>query len=273
VGGGTAYFSLNANLAIPNGATTTTGAVTDLAFESLPNGAAVGTALGFVDSIYFLQGAVLATSPAGGVDPETDAAWLARGSQQLQRLVSTLVLAPHFTAAALEYPGVFRATTVDNWNSGTNAAANGYVTVAVLGESAGPGTQGAPLSGPQMAALAALLASQADAKLSIGVVAPTITQIDVSYTVKALPGYSAGQVEANVLAALQSFLSTDSWQWAGTVYMNAIAAVILQSAGVAYMAEGGLQIAVHGSGLATADVALPGVAPLASIGTVTPTVT
>lgn len=350
---GQVFFTLNANLVIPAGSDQATGEITDLAYEALPNGTAAGTALSIVDSIFWIQSVALASAPAGGADPETDQSWLARGSQQLGRLVSTLVLPSHFTDAALDFTGVYRATTVDNWNPVGNAgrtdancgtttasptvtdaaivagdvgrsvtgagipagsyvgvvtagvsfglsssatanipvdatatanpvaltlgalgaAENGYVMVAVLGESGGLGTQGQPLSGADMASLATQLAAEALANLSVSVEPPTVTEIDVTYTVAPQPGYSSATVEANVLAALQSYLWTDSWQWGGTVYMNSVAAVISQAQGVAYIPEGGLTIAIHGDALAAADVALPGAAPLAALGTVTPTVT
>ncbi|MGC8170035.1 hypothetical protein, partial [Salmonella enterica] len=61
----------------------------------------------------FLEHVQLDTPTAGGRDVESDAAFQARASAMLGRLVSTLVLPDHFQQAAVELPEVGRARVID----------------------------------------------------------------------------------------------------------------------------------------------------------------
>lgn len=107
-------LALDADVVIAPGATTGTGAVTSIgAPTGAANGTPAGTRLGTLDAVPYLDTATLATPISGGTDPEDGEAFLDRGIVRLQRLVTTLVRADHFTAAALEQPYVARAGTVD----------------------------------------------------------------------------------------------------------------------------------------------------------------
>lgn len=104
----------------PGESTATAGALGDR-FTDQANGVSAGMSLAMIDSLFFVNSAELADSPVGGVDPEDTPTWLTRGTAALARLTSTLVRPAQFTAAALEDPNVFRATTLDNWNAGLDA--------------------------------------------------------------------------------------------------------------------------------------------------------
>lgn len=107
-------LALDADLVIAPGATTGTGTVTAIGVPtSAANATPAGTALGVLDPIPYVNTAVLATALGGGTDPEDGQAFLDRGIVRLQRLVTSLVRADQFTAAALEQPYVARATTAD----------------------------------------------------------------------------------------------------------------------------------------------------------------
>ena len=254
-------FTLDANLVIAPGLSEAVGAITATVVGIAPNGAAAGTSLAVVDAITYLDAVQLETAPAGGTEPETSVAFLDRGAQVLRRLVSTLVLPDHFTAAVLTDARVYRALTLDNFDpaTGPNPGDNpGHVTVAV----AGPG--GTLLTAPVKAELDALLEAQSAAMLAVHVVDPTITAVPVSVTVHRLSTYSDAQVTANITAALAAYLNPDAWEWSGTVRRHELISVIDQAAGVDYVTT---------LTAPAADVVLAGDANLVTLGTVTITVT
>jgi hypothetical protein len=256
-GGETGYltFTLDTDLNIAAGLTSGTGAVTGTRSTAEANGVPAGTTVELVSSVYFVEAAVLATPVADGVDPEDDLAWLDRGVNRLSRLVTTLVLPEHFTAAALEEADVVRATTLDNYDGvGANTSTDyGHVTVAVYGD-------GAALSAPRKAEIEAALEELAVANLDVHVIDPTINSVEVDVTVLRQAGYDSADVEAAVDAALDAYLDPASWEWAGTVYLNELIALIDAVAGVDRVTA----LTIAG---AAADYVLTGVAPLADYNT------
>ena len=103
---------------------------------------------------------------------------------------------------------------------------------------------------------------------------PTVTTINVAYTVHLTTGANVTVVEATIATALTNYLSQAAWggglnnppTWdptAGTVRYLAVAGVIEGVAGVNYLSV----LTLNGS---SSDVTIGGVAPLANIGTITP---
>jgi hypothetical protein len=244
---------------------------------SAPNGVVGGTALTSVQTSYSLNTSVLATTTAGGTDPESNSSWLSRGAAVLQSLSATIVTSDQFTTSAVQYlpqgsPYGSRAMTTDNWNSATSSSAPGYVTVSVMGSG------GVTIPSGTKTALQADLSANAVAGLSISVVDATINTVNITYSAVADSGYTTSQVEANVVSALQgdpnqggAGLIPDLWSsgtnpWNSIIRYNSIISVIAQAQGVAYVSA----LTVAG---ATTDVTMSGIAPLALLGTVTPTIT
>lgn len=244
------------------GVSTITTSVTGATNAARANGVGAPTALVMVDSVPWVNSAQLASTVANGLDPEGVSDWITRGTQMFSRLVTTLVLPAHFTAAALAQANVYRAFTVNNWDptagGGAGAAANGHVTTAVLDPN------GALLSGPAKTAIAAALAAAAEANLAVHVVDPTITAVAVTTTVAKLATADATTVQNAVIAAVQAYLSPKNWGWGATVRRNELLSLIDDVAGVDYVVS---------LTAPAADVALPGVAPLANAGAVAVTVT
>jgi uncharacterized phage protein gp47/JayE len=249
-------FTTDAAVTVPQGATSVTAAITATRATDAANAQPAGTALAMVTPIPYVDRVELATAVSGGTGPEDDVAYRNRGVQRLARLVSTLVRPDHFTADALETVGVYRAMTLDNWN--VTAAGAGHVTVAALG------LNGALLSTAAKDDIQARLDSRAQTNLAVHVIDPTITAVDVTVTVKALDGYDAAAVTANVQARLDAYLSPDTWGWGGTVRRNELIAQIDRAEGVDYVVT---------LDAPTGDVALAGAAPLADLGLLTVTVT
>lgn len=259
VGDEPVQFATDLELTIPAGTPTGTVAVTGSELFSLANGIAAGTPLELTTAATGVTAVALASDVTGGLDAEDADTYLDRAATRLQRLSAVLVLPAHFVAYALEQPGVYRAFAIDNYDPaggggpGTNG---GHTTVAVLG----PG--GAALSGPAKADLAADMDAAASAQLVLHVVDPTITAVNVTATVKVLAGYTPAAVQAACVAALQTFLSPLTWEWAATVRRNELIALLENVPGVDFVLAG------HPT-TPSSDLALAGVAPLATAGTLT----
>lgn len=257
---GAVAFTTDVAVVAAPGTTTATAPVTGSVNTDAANGIVAGTAVDLLDSLYMVNQAALASTVAGGRVIESDLGWLTRGVNALSALTSTYVLPRHFTAAALAMTGdnVFRAFTIDQWDptaaGGAGAAAVGHVTVAVLGPA------GTLLTSGQKADVLANLTAGAQGGLAIHVIDPTVTTVAVTATVHT-NGVPA-TVQAACIAALQSFLSTDTWQWGNEVRFNNLISILSQVTGVTY---------VSSVALPTTDTSLPGVAPLAKLGAVTVT--
>lgn len=114
------------------------------------------------------------------------------------------------------------------------------------------------------------------------VIPPTQTGIDVTVSVAAQHGQNTATVQAAINTALQAFLNPANWGggnqsppvWnAGQTivrYLD-VANVVRSVAGIDHIVS--LQIATHSGSLGTADVTLPGDAPLPTSGTLSVTVT
>lgn len=142
---------------------------------------------------------------------------------------------------------------------------------------------GTALTTPENSALLAYLEGKREVNFLVFTIDPTYTEIDVSVTCTAQPGADTGTVQAAVAAAITAYLNPATWsggvllppQWnaADVISILEIANVVLTSGGVEFVAMGGIEIAIHGGSLSTADVDLPGDAPLPTAGTILVTVT
>lgn len=252
-------FATIANIDVAEGTTEVTVPIVGTVATTSANGLPSTTPVELLDSVVSVEFVELAGPIGGGAGPEEDVEWFARGINRFARLTETLVLPGHFVSAALERPEVERAFTVDNYDptgGGVPGDDPGHVTVAVYGD-------GAPLSGPQKAAIEADFDLKVLASLAVHVVDPTITDVDVDVEVIALAGWDPAVVEANIVAALTDYLSPLTWEWASTVYRNELISLVDQVAGVARVVD---------VNVPAVDLPLVGVAPLAGVGDVTVTV-
>lgn len=256
---GDVVLESTATVAVPPGSTSAVVDVTATTYGADPNGAPAGTPLDVISSAFYLEAAVLAADLAGGADVEDTGAWLERGVQRLARLTDSLVLPEHFTARALEDVRVGRANTIDLLDPAAGPAGSdlGHVTVVVAD------TAGAALSAGVMSDLEQALEESATANLDVHVVAPTVTDVDVTATVVRLTGHDPATVEADVIAALDAYLDPGAWEWGATVRRNELIALLDGVTGVDYVAS---------ITTPAADVALAGTGPLADLGVATITV-
>lgn len=236
---------------------TLTGQVNVIAerLGSLPNGSPNGAPVSVVDNLPFVESAKLAAALLGGADLENDDVFFARGAAALARQNSTLVHPEQFEYAALSRVGVGRALVLDNYDPvAPGATTYGHVTVAVAG------LDGLAVEPSLMDETRVALAEQALASLSIHVIAPTYTPIDVAVTVKALPGWSEADVTASVEAALTAWINPLTWSWDDSATQFEIVTVVGNAPGVREVIA------------APATIDLTGVAPLPTLGTIEVTV-
>lgn len=217
------------------------------------NGTPEGTPLDVLSLLPHVESAELAGPLSGGAGPEGDASFMTRAAAVLGRQTSTLVLPEHFQLAAESTEGVTRARVLDLTDParpGVEAA--GHVTVAASGSG------GAALPAEDAEALQLTLSSQALASLTVHVVAPTVTPVNVAVTVKAAIGADPAALSAAVEAAIRDWLDPDAWAWEPTITEFGFAAAIAGVSGSAGLlsVESGPQ-------------ALPGLAPLPRVDTIT----
>lgn len=208
---------------------------------------------------------VLATT-AGGSDPEDDTAYQNRLSRRLILQAITLITLRDFELWAFETPGVARAQAI------TTAAR--AVSVSLTD------ANGAAVSTAIKNAVLASYTGITEANMTISMVDPVTTAVNIVATVKAYPGFLVADIQARVTAALNAFLSPANWgapaastgtapsTWVNetTVRLNKIMEVIGSVTGVNYV----VSVTING---AAADLALTGTFPLTSAGTMTITVT
>jgi uncharacterized phage protein gp47/JayE len=253
-------FLTTVDLVIEPGDTSGTVPISGDTATTVGFGTPAGVPLQVVTPVLFVERAELASEIVAGREPEDAGGFLNRGVARLQRLVTTLVLPEHFTAAAVEEPYVARATTIDNYDPGqvgSPGAHGGHVTVAVLGPA------GSTVSEADRDALDAKLEGMSLAMLNVHVIPVTLTPVPVTVTVVREPDAVEADVVAAVTAALAEYLSPETGAFGGKVYWSEVISVIDQAAGVQRVAS---------LTAPAADVTLAGVAPLATLGAVSVTV-
>jgi uncharacterized phage protein gp47/JayE len=258
-------FSTDTPLVIPSGSTVGTVSATAVRVGSEVNGITAGTQLQVLSALPFVDAAQTASQVQSGTDPEDDASFLYRASPRLSRLVETLVRPDQYTAAAIETVGVTRAITIDKYDAdagGTPGSDLGDVTVAV----AGPG--GAGLSQLALEDLRATLQAQSYVLLTVHTINASVVSVAVSVTVVPQAGFTQAEVQTNVSNALAAYLNPDAWKWGTKVYRNELISLVDQVIGVDRVVD----VTKLGTNTTGADYVLPGVAPLATVGTVVVTV-
>lgn len=248
-------FKTNVAVEIPVGQSSTVVTAYGEEYAAEANDTPTGTSVELLDSISFVERCALSIPVYGGRNQESDSDWATRGSARLRRLSDALVVPDHFTVAVLEHPSVGRATTLDTYNPDGAVPGNspGHITVAVFGLS---GT----ISAEEKEAMRVDLMSNTVANLTVHVVDPTITNVNVNVTVRRGSGYTEDVVRANVVAQLQKYLNPNQWPWDNTVRYNELIARVDAAEGVDY---------VIGVANPSADLPVPGIAPLTRLGTVT----
>lgn len=219
------------------------------------NGLPAGTSLDVVDNMPYIETAVVTEAFQRGTGIETDTAFYSRAASVLSRLTSTLVLPEHFQYMAVSHANVGRARVLDLLNpAAPEATSPGHVTIALTDPN------GNPLPEEEVADLEGEMKSQCLASLTLHLIEPTYTTVDLNVTVRASYGFTAEQVRESVQAVLAGWLHPMSWDWEPQVSQYAIVSKVATAAGVGEVQS------------APMTKPLPGLAPLPRLGNVNVTV-
>ena len=217
------------------------------------NNIPVGAVLELVDQLSFVDHVVVSVPTSGGEAEEDDDSFNQRAAAVLTRMNSTLVIPDNFTDAALSDGRVGRALTLDLYNpeDDPKSPVPGYVTVAVVG------SDGVPLSQDIMTEIQNDLSEKALASLTVRVIPPVITTVNITCTVRRGNGYLDSAAVQEITDSMAEWLNPTSWKWESSVTSNAIIGKLYEVPSVAAVMD------------VNATVVLPGDAPLAKLGTVT----
>ena len=170
------------------------------------NDVSAGAVTGLGDALAYVSAVTLVTPPANGEEAETIEEYETRLRDQLTTLSPTPIIPTDFAILSLQVPGVDRALAIDLYNPADGTYDNEKMVTVVPID-----VDGEPMSGPVKAEIKDLLESMREVNFVVNVMDPTYTSIDVTYTVKALQGWSADEVEDSVNSALEYYFKPSNW--------------------------------------------------------------
>lgn len=232
-----------------------------------------------IDSLAYVSSITQDAVTTGGQDAESDQDYLNRLTAELQLMSPRLIIPSDFAEGAKTIDNVFRAIAIDGYDPTSMTYGNPReVTVACVDSSGNPVSTGTKTD------VINYFAANREVNFIANVIDPTYTGIDVSFDVAALSGYDTAALVTSIETAINGWLSQAAWGQDPTVRDSSAAQTWIQSSvvrftdlewiirsieGVAYLKT--VQMAIHGNALGTADINLPGAAPLTQPGTVTGT--
>lgn len=187
---------------------------------------AAGEPLTFLTSVPQVASVELVTDVTGGIDSESDISYAARASASLNRMTSALVTAEQigqYLVSLPEFGYVYRVKAVDNMNASKVENSAGYTYLFVAKIAATPDNQ---ISALEITSIGDTLSPLLHPALTVTVDNPWLFGIDLEATVHAVSNFSATEVENSVIAALQSYINSDNWDWGATLRQNEIEYVI-----------------------------------------------
>jgi hypothetical protein len=267
-------FRTLAAVVIPNGATT---AVADV--EALVEGAAANGISGpaeFSEYIDYLTAVEFVGVTDGGEDAEGDAPYLDRLGDELEISTPRPVLPSHFAVLARRL-GAYRATVIDGLDPGDGSTGNrAMVTLATVNEA------GEPLPGVQATAIGVALEAMREVGWEVHMIDATYGVVDVAYTATAYPGEDPVATKAAADAALLDYLSPAKYgaredtgelrEWINRPLIRYLEVAERLQRVTTLDTVDSLTIALNGGAMGTANLTLPGYAPLPQPGAITGTV-
>lgn len=204
-------FQTIADVVVPAGQSTAVNVFVQ-AFDPGEDGNALTGTGDLIDLLDFIDAVELEGPTGNGSDAEADADYLDRLAGELRLLTPRPILAREFAIIARRVAGVTRATAIDTYKpgppwSGTAAdpAAERTVTVAVCDE------DGQPVAPTVRTTVKTMLESLREANFVVYVIDPAYTSVNVAVSVAARDGFDAASVQADVEAALASYLNPATW--------------------------------------------------------------
>lgn len=238
---------------------------------SLGNGLGPG-GIELVDALSYIAAVTADQATSGGVDEETDEAYLDRLAAELQLLAPRPILAEDFAVLARRTGEVHRAVALDGYNPTDQTFDNERMVAVALVD-----IDGQPVSQAAKDETQTRLDNRREVNFVAHIIDPTYTVIDVTFAVTAWDDFDLADVEARAVEAVSSYLSPATWgggnesppEWrSGTKIVRylEVAQVVNNVPGVDYVKT--LEV-----NAGTVDVTMSGVAPLPNVGIVTATVT
>lgn len=223
--------------------------------------------LDVVDPLYFVEYARMVSPLTGGADEETDESLYERGSARLQRQVATLVLPNQFELAMVEDERVGRATALNLTDPDVQGQALGHITVV------GTDRSGNALSEPVADELQRRLTDMALAGLTVHVVPPVYTNIDIVVNIVQNRPFNADLVKKNVEAELRTYFSPLKWPWRTTIYATEVTSTAAKAPGVALVTSSTIAVEGGTPSNESADLTSTGLAALPVVSSVTVNIT
>jgi uncharacterized phage protein gp47/JayE len=240
-------YTLDADINIPAGSSTASGTVTAQEVGTPHNDPSLGATLQILITMPYLLSTMFATAPSGGTDPESDSDYFTRASTTLRSYSAALTTATQIEAWVLvTYPNtVYRAQVYDrrrkndrDTTSPTFDVHDGFSLVAVAGLNATiSDTSDVPLTVQERQDIEAALDLKTNTGLVTELVNAELVDITVNITVVPFIGYTVSQIQNNITAALDLYLSPNQWNWSDTVRENEILALVDGVDGVDYVSS------------------------------------
>lgn len=279
-------FEVAGEVEIPNGSSTTTGY--EVTLTAVEPGAAANGLGGTGVSVELITPDVrvldvrLGAATGGGADEETDSEYLDNFSEYLTIISPTPIIPRDFETFArytASRNGVkIRCLALDGYKPADNTWNNEkIVSLAAIDEESG-----ANISGGLKTIIDTAVQAAREANFEFYMIDPTRSDVDVTYTVKALPGVDTAALEATIDEALTEYLSPANWgqppsgsdrRWIRdtNVRRMEIGTIINNVEGVDYVSA--LTIGINGGAQNTNETnAITGAAPLVEPGVISGTV-
>jgi hypothetical protein len=221
------------------------------------------------------EGITLVGVTSGGVDEESEDAYLTRLTEELQTLTLSAVLPRDYAILARRVAGVARATALDNYDAEEDKEGVPLVLSVAVVDAAG-----GALAAPVKAEVKALLEERSLTNITTFVIDPTFTKVGAKVKVVIAPGFDETATLAAAAAKLADYLSPAKWGipqtgdpgnfagWANvpSVFLNEVMVAADGVRGVERVVS--VELSKNAGALGKADVELDGPAPLAEAGTI-----
>lgn len=241
-------FALVDDLPVPAGTTSVSAILAAETPGAAPNAVPAGP-LVLLSNLSWVTAVAAASAASGGVDAETDEAYVARLSLTAQTISQNPILPADFAQLATDIPGVARAIAVDGWDPDTGGhnvpRCVGIVPLDV---------NGLPVSDDISDAVETLLDSMREVNFIVHAGSPTYTTVTVSATILADSPSVVTSAQAAARAAVTAFLNPATWN-GPAVRLFDVSRIIGNAPGVTSV----LGITING---AVGDLILAGDAPL-----------
>ena len=187
---------------------------------TLVNGVGPGAGVDILDVIPNALSVAVTAAFAQGQDPESDSEYIVRARNFLPTLTRALGPPDTCSAFVLLDGRASNASAIGAWD-GTGSAPTsvlggtdgGHVAVVTYG-------RGANLSADVRAELEAAMTPRLVTGVTVHVVAAAVTTVNVTVSVKAMPGFASAEVSSAVGDVVRGFLAPESWVIGADVVRN-----------------------------------------------------